>query len=242
MNNFDETKVARDTVGRFDEKAHTPAEVTLPDCAPAWRPGDPIAATLTLQRWNARDYAEDIGSMEIDVRAILDIYSLEDLQKAGDYDFIFEVARRHGLVKHDGPFYMELPDEVYESYLETREEAGQESPVAPRFVDSAERAMSRLAEIREQRRVLHDLETVALQDAVLAQYAHARSPLSEKAVELFASPTASGVQITVFVQGQSPEMLEVGGEAGALLRDGMGDRLAVVCDIRRRTELTDDRA
>jgi len=93
-------------------------------------PAYPLTVTVVLERWNYRDEAEEVGTVEFDARAIFDGMSLDEVREAfdNDVDWLFHKAITAGFVEaHDGPFTVREPDEL-DDYIEHRENNGMADP------------------------------------------------------------------------------------------------------------------
>lgn len=120
------------TGGQFAATQKSEGDVALSGAT-----AEPVTVRVTLERWDANDDAVEVGDVEFDARAVFDTLDLKDLEVmcSGEYngglDHIFSRAVDAGLVDgHDGPFTVELPDEVLEEYITQRRAAGQDAPVA----------------------------------------------------------------------------------------------------------------
>jgi hypothetical protein len=124
-----EREAARRANGEFGTHAHSDPDVSLDAEPNIYRDvTSPFTVTVQLERWDHRDNAVSVGSVEFDARAILDAQPLSDLANLDhDSDWVVEHAKELGLVDHDGPYTLQLPDEegeTLEDYLSQREEQG----------------------------------------------------------------------------------------------------------------------
>lgn len=87
-------------------------------------PASPLTVRIRLERW-VGDYAQEIGSVEFDGRAVFDAEPLSTIANdLSDLDWVLHSATAAGLVdEHDGPFTVEEPEDLAE-YIEHRENAG----------------------------------------------------------------------------------------------------------------------
>lgn len=105
------------------------------------KPKPPVPATVTLQRWNMHDYAEEVDEVKFDARGALDCIPLQFLpafpddfhdKGACDYgDDVFRAAVRiHAIRDWDGPFEFHVADdEAYAKYYDERAVAAGLPPV-----------------------------------------------------------------------------------------------------------------
>lgn len=115
--------------GQFAEKVGAAPDISL-------APAEPIVAKIVHQRW-VGDYAHETGEeTEFDIRAVLDSAPLEDIrsmESSGDRDWLHDDAVTAGIIDPtDGPYYVEtfFVEEQLGEYIEAREAAGQEDPIA----------------------------------------------------------------------------------------------------------------
>lgn len=84
----------------------------------------PIDVPIRLEEWDHHNYINEVDTIVIDARPILDAADYDHLPAPDDWDadFIAEEAQRLGLLKPwDGPFTVELPEcGEYPAYLEWR--------------------------------------------------------------------------------------------------------------------------
>ena len=122
---------AASTPGSFAPHTRSEGEVDL-DTVPQSVDGE-----LTFERWDG-DYAVNVGSADVDLAAVFDTFSLDDLPEdedamfRSDKDWIFEACAKHGVGgadKHHGPFTVDVNYEEYTEYLEARRALGQEAPL-----------------------------------------------------------------------------------------------------------------
>ncbi|WP_404473438.1 hypothetical protein [Microbacterium aerolatum] len=87
-------------------------------------PAAPLTVRVRLERW-VGDYAQEIGSVDFDARAVFDSQHLDSIgTDQSDLDWVFYAAVANGLIEnHDGPFTVEVPEDLAE-YIEHRENAG----------------------------------------------------------------------------------------------------------------------
>lgn len=84
----------------------------------------PIDVPIRLEEWDRHDCINEVDTIVVDARPILDAADYDHLPAPDDWDadFIAEEAQRLGLLKPwDGPFTVELPEcGEYPAYLEWR--------------------------------------------------------------------------------------------------------------------------
>jgi len=118
-----EREAARRRNGEFGEHDHSAPELALGN---AFRDAAyPFTVRVNLEHWDGRRYVT-LRTVEFDARALLDARPLRDLHRLeeDDLDWIFEEAVRRGLTdEFDGPYTVELPDDVAD-YIEHRETSG----------------------------------------------------------------------------------------------------------------------
>lgn len=87
-------------------------------------PASPLTVRIRFERW-VGDYAQEVGSVEFDGRAVFDAEPLSTIANdMSDLDWVLHSATAAGLVdEHDGPFTVEVPEDLAE-YIEHRENAG----------------------------------------------------------------------------------------------------------------------
>ncbi|SDH40087.1 hypothetical protein [Microbacterium sp. 77mftsu3.1] len=163
-----EQQAARRDNGEFGTHENTGPELELGGNVYS-DPATAATVRVILERWDYRDNAETIGTVEFDARAIFDNASLDKLASMDDTletDWIFEEAREHGLTEgHDGPFTVELPED-FEDYLRHREDNGMVDPYPSAAellaLAKTEHAREKRAEaLAEAERRLADAGTVA---------------------------------------------------------------------------------
>lgn len=180
--NFNEADVVRDSAGKFGEHHRSAPDI---DLDVSYTHGDPVQATLVKERWYGDD-AQEIDREDVDVRALLDTYPLDGLPHPSDLgyddnDFLFYEAQEHGLMEHDGPFTLSLPDDEYTEYYELRVSTGQSASVTEHFVDSPERVTARIDAVRAEIAALTERENRLLADLSHSE-AHAEAPDSPSAL------------------------------------------------------------
>ncbi|MGO1852784.1 MAG: hypothetical protein ACTH0V_05175 [Microbacteriaceae bacterium] len=115
--------------GQFGERQHDAPAHELP------QPELPNVGTeLVLERWNWRDEAEEMDTLDVDFRPVLDARSLDEIPEAGDvgeWDTFFYEAEDVGLHGGwDGPFTVRVDQDELVAYVEARRAAGQVDPIA----------------------------------------------------------------------------------------------------------------
>lgn len=84
----------------------------------------PIDVPIRLEEWDRHDCINEVDTIVIDARPILDATDYDHLPAPDDWaaDFIAEQAQRLGLLRlWDGPFTVELPEcGEYPAYIEWR--------------------------------------------------------------------------------------------------------------------------
>lgn len=99
-----------------------------------------VPGTVTLQRWNAQGYADEVDEVRFDAAAALDCIPLAELPEfAGDFhdegfcdygDDIFRAAVRLGSVRDwAGPFECYVDEDAYATYYDARAAEAGLSPV-----------------------------------------------------------------------------------------------------------------
>lgn len=139
--------------GQFVEKRNDPPTCSLPISK-----GDlpAVDGYVRLQAWNARDQLIELSEVRIDIRSVLDTYSLNRVRTfddLGSTGALVERMREAGIIIHVGPADLDIDDLDLHDYIEGRADAGQEEPIAlgiVRPIEDAESALTALdAEYKE---------------------------------------------------------------------------------------------
>lgn len=84
----------------------------------------PIDVPIRLEEWDRHDCINEVDTIVVDIRPILDAADYDHLPAPDDWDadFIADEAQRLGLLRlWDGPFTVELPEcGEYPAYIEWR--------------------------------------------------------------------------------------------------------------------------
>lgn len=84
----------------------------------------PIDVPIRLEEWDRHDCINEVDTIVVDIRPILDATDYDHLPAPDEWDadFIAEQAQRLGLLRlWDGPFTVELPEcGEYPAYVEWR--------------------------------------------------------------------------------------------------------------------------